>query len=105
MSNTEIIHAYRKLLRAGLRAVQFSKPARYGLTAQLRTAFRDPDPGAAFQPEAIRRTVWFLNAAAQERGLEHRIVKNLVAVAWLRGCEKGPTWSAVLLARDQKKDK
>ena len=103
MSNTEIIHAYRKLLRAGLRAVQFSKPARYGLTAQLRTAFRER--GAPFQPEAIRRTVWFLNAAAQERGLEHRIVKNLVAVAWLRSREKGPTWSAVLLAKDQKKDR
>ena len=103
MSNTEIIHAYRKLLRAGLRAVQFSKPARYSLTAQLRTAFRER--GAAFQPEAIRRTVWFLNAAAQERGLEHRIVKNLVAVAWLRGRERGPPWSVVLQAKEQKKDR
>ena len=100
-SKTELIHAYRRLLRAGLRAVQFSKPARYALTGQLRAAFRDKE--GAFEPEAIRRTVWFLNAAARERGLEHRIVKNLVAVAWQRSRAKGPTWSAVLQAQDQKK--
>jgi hypothetical protein len=82
MSNVEILHAYRRLLRSGLRAVQFSKPARYLLRDQLREAFRDQE--AKFNPEGIRRTVWFLNAAAQERGLEHKIVKNLLRVKWER---------------------
>ena len=33
-------------------------------------------------PEAVRRTLWFLKAAAEERGLEHRIVKNILRVRW-----------------------
>jgi len=95
----EILHAYRHLLRAGLRAVQFSKPSRYVLRDQLRAAFRDDDAGKAprnptaaaaaagggFDLERIRRTVWFLKAAGQEAGLEHKILKNLLRVAWARG--------------------
>ncbi|KAB5582374.1 mitochondrial carrier protein [Coniochaeta sp. 2T2.1] len=92
MSNQEIIHAYRHLLRASLRAVQFSLPARFVVQSQLRRAFR-PKPSSSsspatadqkFDPEAVRRTIWFLNAAAAEKGLEHKIVKNLVKVAWVR---------------------
>lgn len=78
MSNLELIHAYRKLLRAGLRAVQFSKPSRAAIVAELRKGFRDP--AGTLEPERVRRTVWFFNAAAQARGLEHRILKNLCRV-------------------------
>ncbi|KAL2195819.1 hypothetical protein P885DRAFT_39199 [Corynascus similis CBS 632.67] len=88
-TTTELVHAYRRLLRAGLRAVQFSKPSRSTVTAKLREGFRDP--GAKFDPERIRRTVWFLNAAAQQRGLEHRIVKNLCRVHWERTREASRT--------------
>lgn len=80
MTNLELIHAYRRLLRAGLRAVQFSQPSRSTLTERLREGFRDPH--GTFDPERVRRTVWFLNAAAQTRGLEHRILKNLCRVHW-----------------------
>ncbi len=79
MSKEEIIHGYRKLYRSGLRAVQFSKPARFVVRDQLRRAFRER--GATFDADGVRRTVWFLNAAAAETGLEHKIVKNLVRVA------------------------
>ncbi len=87
----EIIHAYRHLLRAGLRAVQFSKPSRYVFRDRLHEAFCDRKATyeANFDQERIRRTIWFLNAAAQEAGLEARILKNLLRVAWERanvGC-------------------
>lgn len=93
MSNTEILHAYRHLLRHGLRAVQFSVPARFVIQSQLRKAFR-PKEGETktFDPEAVRRTIWFLKAATAERGLEHKIVKNLVRIAWIRGDTRGTSW-------------
>lgn len=96
MSQTDLIHAYRHLLRHGLRAVQFSKPARFVVQSQLRKAFRvkpgDAAKKSCFDPEAVRRTIWFLKAAAAERGLEHKIVKNLVRVAWTRERERRESW-------------
>jgi hypothetical protein len=96
MSNIEILHAYRQLLRHGLHAVQFSLPARFVIQSQLRKAFR-PKKGESktFDPEAIRRTIWFLKAAAAERGLEHKIVKNLVKVAWAREKEGEAQWKHI----------
>jgi hypothetical protein len=91
MSNPDLLHAYRRLLRAGLRAVQYSKPSRWTLTARLREGFRDPR--GDFDAEKVRRTVWFLNAAAQQRGLEHRILKNLCRVQGERAREaQRPSW-------------
>ncbi|KAK4458837.1 hypothetical protein QBC42DRAFT_275908 [Cladorrhinum samala] len=84
---SELITAYRKLLRAGLRAVQFSKPSRFIVRDQLRAGFRDTNN--KFEPERVRRTIWFLNAAAQERGLEHKILKNLCRVQFERSRELG----------------
>ncbi|KAH6850919.1 hypothetical protein B0I37DRAFT_414289 [Chaetomium sp. MPI-CAGE-AT-0009] len=85
----DLVHAYRSLLRAGLRAVQFSQPSRGVLTRQLRAGFRDPR--GTFDAERVRHTVWFLNAAAQRRGLEHRILKNLCRVHWERENERART--------------
>ncbi|KAL6804662.1 hypothetical protein GGI42DRAFT_300365 [Trichoderma sp. SZMC 28013] len=77
-SKLDITHAYRHLYRGLLRAVQYSAPARYVVRDQLRAAFRERD--AALDREGVKRTVWFLEAAAKERGLEHKILKNLVRV-------------------------
>jgi len=65
--------------------VQYSSPAKYEARDQLRTAFRERG-AAASAPDAptIKRTLWFLDAAAREAGLEHRIVRNLLQVAWER---------------------
>ncbi|KAL1880007.1 hypothetical protein VTK73DRAFT_6397 [Phialemonium thermophilum] len=101
MTDLEIIHAYRHLLRAGLRAIQFSKPARFALRNQLRTGFREK--GAQLDPDCVRRTVSFLQAAEAERGLEHRIVKNLLHVAWARERETRKSWKAQLVLRSAKK--
>ncbi|KAK3989806.1 hypothetical protein QBC44DRAFT_78002 [Cladorrhinum sp. PSN332] len=82
MSSSELLTAYRKLLRSGLRAVQFSKPSRYIIRDQLRDGFRDTKN--TFEPERIRRTIWFFNAAAADRGMEHKILKNLCRVRFER---------------------
>jgi hypothetical protein len=81
MRNQQIVHAYRHLYRHGLRAVQFSKPARYTLRDRLRLAFRKSSP-ADFEPCKIANTIEFLRHATAESGLEHRIVKNLLFVWW-----------------------
>lgn len=93
MSSQEMIHAYRHLYRNLLRAVQYSKPARFTARDRLREAFRPSSGGGGaaaaaaaspFDAEAIRRTIWFLKAAAAERGLEHRILRNLLRTAHAR---------------------
>ena len=78
MANGQIVTAYRHLYRRLLQAVQYASPARHVARDQLRTAFREP--GAAYDGEGVKRTIWFLEAAARERGLEHRILKNLIRV-------------------------
>ena len=81
MSNRAIIHAYRHLYRHSLRAVKFSKPARYTLRDRIRLAFRK---GSAtdFEPNRVQNTIEFLQYATEENGLEHKIVKNLLFVWW-----------------------
>jgi hypothetical protein len=76
-----------------LRAVQFSKPARYTLRDRLRLAFRRGS-AAEFEPQKIKNTLEFLQYATRENGLEHRIIKNLMLVWWIqdkggRGKPKG----------------
>jgi len=83
MADKAIVHAYRHLYRHSLRAIQFSKPARYTLRDRLRLAFRK---GSAtdLDPQRVRNTVEFLQYATRENGLEHKIVKNLLFVWWIQ---------------------
>ncbi|CZT44071.1 uncharacterized protein RSE6_16045 [Rhynchosporium secalis] len=74
---SELVHAYRHLYRGLLHAIRYSKPARYIARDQLRNAFRKGEP-AAFKQQKITRTLEFLKYAAQESGLEHRIVRSLL---------------------------
>ncbi|KAI0156620.1 DUF1763-domain-containing protein [Xylariaceae sp. FL1272] len=78
----QIIHAYRHLYRGLLHAVQFAKPARFVAQQQLRKAFTEK--GATYDYRSIARTCRFLDAAAQERGLEHKVLKNLLRIAATR---------------------
>lgn len=99
-SKQEILHAYRHLYKGLLRGVQYSIPARFIVRDQIRRAFRQSEASsttatqpatttagaadmkttmsAGWDPEAIKRTIWFLDAAAREKGLEHKILKNMV---------------------------
>lgn len=80
MSRREIVHAYRHILRASLRAIHFSKPARYTLVSRLRLAFRSPS--SPFERSRIQNTLEFLKHARETTGLEHKILKNLLFVWW-----------------------
>lgn len=80
-SHAEVILAYRHLYKHLLRAVQYSKPARFVVQDRMRNAFRD----AAlenFDANRIGRTLQFLDGAAKSTGLEHKILKNLMFVWW-----------------------
>ena len=77
----KIVFAYRQLYRQGLIAVQYPKPARYTLKKQLDGAFRNGNP-QDFDPKKIGNTILFLQNAAKETGMEHRILKNLLLVRW-----------------------
>lgn len=80
-SNALIILAYRGLYRSSLHAVQYSKPARYILRNALNNAFRDGSP-LDFDAKRIGNTILFLENAAKAKGLEHRVLKNLMHVRW-----------------------
>ncbi|EGY17223.1 hypothetical protein VD0002_g2975 [Verticillium dahliae] len=101
MSRQEILRAYRHLYRGLLRAVQFSVKGRYTARDQLRAAFRDKN--ATFEAESVKRTIWFINSAALERGLEHSILKNLIRTAYAR--QNPETWRSVVKTASQPKKK
>ncbi|KAI4228157.1 MAG: hypothetical protein L6R36_001871 [Xanthoria steineri] len=77
----EIVRSYRNLYRHALRAVQYSSPARYTLKSHLRLAYRS-NGAEAFNSTRIGNTLLFLQHAAEERGLEHRMLKSLLHVWW-----------------------
>ncbi|KAH6722181.1 hypothetical protein BKA61DRAFT_467353 [Leptodontidium sp. MPI-SDFR-AT-0119] len=86
-ASTDLIHAYRQLYRGLLHAVQYSKPARYLARDQLRNAFRKGDP-ASFDQQKVTRTIEFFKYAAEEKGLEHRIVKTLLQTSYWEAREE-----------------
>jgi hypothetical protein len=81
MSNRDILHTYRALLRASLRAIHFSRPARHTLVSRLRLAFTK-NPASAYNPQKVANTLEFLEYARTQTGLEHKILKNLLLVWW-----------------------
>ncbi|CAK1355244.1 hypothetical protein CB0940_01011 [Cercospora beticola] len=82
-SRQQILLAYRHLYQHLLRAVQYAKPQRYVARDRLRNAFRSSER-EQFNAKEIERTLEFLRGAAASRGMEHRIVKNLMFVWWTR---------------------
>lgn len=101
MAQEEVLHAYRHLYRAVLRAVCYSQPASTVARDQLRRAFRDKTN--TFNKNTVRRTVWFLNNAARETGTEHKIVKNLLFTQFWRDRPNRNTWRFIADSRYKKK--
>ncbi|KAH8770147.1 hypothetical protein F5883DRAFT_713981 [Diaporthe sp. PMI_573] len=101
MAREEVLHAYRHLYRAALRAVCYSQPASTVARDQLRRAFRDKT--STFNKNTVRRTVWFLNNAARERGTEHKIVKNLIITQICKEKASFRTWKSITEAVGSKK--
>lgn len=83
-TNHEILRSYRYLYKNLLRAVQYSKPARYTARDRLRQNFRSNDR-STFDADRISKTLEFLDGAARSKGLEHKIVKNLLHVWATKG--------------------
>jgi len=73
--------AYRHLFKHTLRAVQYSKPARFVVQDRMRNAFRGSPP-ETFDASRIERTLQFLDGATKSKGLEHKVLKNLMFVWW-----------------------
>lgn len=86
----QVIHAYRHLYRQGLKAVNYSTPARLVLLRNLRQSFRT-SYRQDFDPQKIENTVRFLQRASDVAGMEHKIVKNLMLVRY---------WNQPLLRKD-----
>lgn len=101
MAQEEVLHAYRHLYRAALRAVCFSQPASTVIRDQLRRTFRDKT--STFNRHAVRRTVWFLKNAARERGTEHKVLKNLILTQFHRDEANRNTWRFIAEPNSKKK--
>ena len=82
-SPPEIILAYRHTYKALLRAVQYSIPSRHTARDRVRHAFRTSKP-EDYDRIKLGRTLELLDNAAKARGIEHRIVKNLMHVWYER---------------------
>ncbi|KAI1083792.1 DUF1763-domain-containing protein [Whalleya microplaca] len=98
MSEYTVIHAYRHLYRGLLHAVQFAKPARYIVRAQLRKAFTEPG-AAKLDQQRLVRTLMFLQAAAREKGIEHTVLKTLIHTAYFRYHHDRDTWKIVQIQK------
>ena len=94
-SKQEIVRSYRQLYRQSLHAVQYAVPARYTVRILLRNAYRAGN-AADFDAQKINNTLTFLNGAAKERGLEHKILKNLLHTWYWRVDNKRPIRTCVL---------
>ena len=76
-SRCDIIRSYRNLYRHALHAVQFSSPARYTVRTLIQNAYRT-GKSTDFDQERVNNTLTFLHGARSEKGIEHRILKNLL---------------------------
>lgn len=76
-SSQEIVRSYRQLYRRGLHAVKYAAPGRYTLKILLENEYRTGN-AADFDAQKINNTLTFLEGAAKDKGLEHKIVKNLL---------------------------
>ncbi|KAL4785078.1 hypothetical protein BJX76DRAFT_356401 [Aspergillus varians] len=85
-----IVQAYRHLYRQGLKAINYSTPARHLLVNTLRSSFRSL-PAQQFDSHRITNTLDLLGKAADVSGIEHRIVKNLFMTKYWnqRSAKKG----------------
>ncbi|RVX67931.1 hypothetical protein B0A52_08536 [Exophiala mesophila] len=90
MSRQDIIHAYRNLHKATLKAICYSKPASHTARSILNDTFRKR-PQDDFDAIRIQNTLKFLQAAADYAGYEHKILKNLLYVKWWQSHESKRT--------------
>ena len=77
----QIVRSYRSIYRHALHAAQYSVPARYTIQALIENAYRN-GRSEDYDHQRIHNTLAFLRGAAREKGIEHRIFKNLLHTWW-----------------------
>lgn len=90
-----IVLAYRHIYQLSLRAVHYSKPARFTILDRLRRAFREGHPND-YDPKRIRNTCQFLYCAYDNDSLEHKVLRSLL-FTWY--WEPGATLSKTMKKR------
>jgi hypothetical protein len=80
-ATNEILTGYRNLYRFGLRAVHYSKPARFVLRDLLRKAFQT-ERAQDYDKVKVQNTLRFFDMAAREQAMEHKILKNILHVRY-----------------------
>lgn len=94
-----IVHSYRDLLRAALRAVHFKTPNRYQVRHILRDSFRGVahidgrrrDAGP-FVERKIKNTLAFLERARESAGVEHKVLNSILMTRWHREHKNKQRW-------------
>jgi len=81
MTSTAVLHAYRHLYRAALRAVRHSVPAKYQVRDTMRSAFRTGTV-ETLNLQRVNNTMRFLRQAESHAGMEHKILQNLLHVRY-----------------------
>lgn len=79
--NKQLTRAYRSLYRGALHGVLYASPARYQIRDTMRAAFR-PDSGDTFDARQVKNTIEFLQRAGEYKGMEHKILRNLMHVRY-----------------------
>ena len=83
MTRQDILHAYRHLYRAALKAVHYSSPAKYEIRDAMRSSFRN-ERAEEFDQQKISNTLAFLRRAETHTGIEHKILRNVLHVRYWR---------------------
>ena len=76
-----LTRAYRSLYRSALRGVLHASPARYQIRDTMRAAF-SPESGDTFDARRVKNTIKFLQRAGEYKGIEHKILRNLMHVRY-----------------------
>nr|CAG8438373.1 15353_t:CDS:2 [Entrophospora candida] len=85
----QALSLYRRLRRAGEESVLYSRPAIYYVRQRIREGFREYENVADEQLlqdlfERAENTIKFFKIAAERKGIEHRIIRNLCEMTYIQ---------------------
>lgn len=81
MDRKVILSCYRKIVRYGLRSLNFKSPQKYAFMKAVRERFRSP---VTVSVENLLRTATLFENAGKFTGFESALVANMVHVAYSR---------------------
>lgn len=81
-----MLSSYRRIVRFGLRSLNFKVPQKYAFMKAVRERFRT---SVTVDKENLLKTVEFFENAGKYTGLESALVANMVHVAYSRQVNQG----------------